>query len=697
MPRPLFSIRYKFLMVATILLMFCVVSYLTMATTVIRSDKTSLVFDYNKSLVTNLASEVQTLLQNASDKVELAAHFFRTKNESSLQRLQDLMKQSPDLAFVVGSDDFKSLSKIFHEDENYLKTYGLEREAFRELVTSSLPFERIKTEGEVLWSVPIPNGPPLIGYGKSVIEENQQGQVEGQYAVFVFLKADSLLRAAQKDTSQNVFMINDQGQVLVHSDRDVLDGKKIVPPEVIHFALKSPVRVSVMKVDTAQGALLGGVAKSFRDQSFVISTVNESDAFAVVDRLMFRSLLFALMVLTLAFIAAILFSRSLTRPIEDLVGGMKKVAQGDLQSRIQIQSRDEIRLLAENFNSMIGDLQESRNQLEEANRTLEAKVQERTLQLEKQNQAVKDAQEALLRTTRLAAVGEIAGRAAHEVLNPLTSILSRVQKVRDRIESQIQAEIHLLTEITQAWKTDFEKGGFAGLVQKWQEPSQVKTGETLWSEDLNNLEAIEGQILLQHKSLLADTEFLIKESERINRIVQSMRGLSMIKSEKRVFILRHLVEEAVNVMADLASKEGITIVHSSPEDEIKVCLDKDEFLQSVTNLLRNSIQAIVEKKKRGSSGFRGLIQVHVLNQNQDVQILIEDNGVGISVEDQKKLFTSQFTTKDRASGTGLGLNISRRFIRAFGGDINLLSSQSGESCSFVISLPRYVHQERKAS
>ena len=97
--------------------------------------------------------------------------------------------------------------------------------------------------------------------------------------------------------------------------------------------------------------------------------------------------------------------------------------------------------MAASFNHMIVDLKESREQLEQINLELEDKVKESTHQLEKQNQAVKEAQEALLRTTRLAAVGEIAGRAAHEVLNPLTSILSRVQRVKDKLSKRQQGRV----------------------------------------------------------------------------------------------------------------------------------------------------------------------------------------------------------------------------------------------------------------
>ncbi|MCB0407622.1 MAG: HAMP domain-containing protein [Bdellovibrionales bacterium] len=689
-----FSIRYKFLFVTSALLLFCITAYLIMATTVIRNDKLNLVFDYNRSLVTNISSDVNSLFQNSADKMELVAYFFKIQDTRSIQMVQKLIADSSELVYVAGSEDFQSISKEFHKDNEFLKTYNVDKDFFDSHLASKIPFKKIQEEGEAIWNATLNNGPPLIGYAKSVIEETNSGQVLRHYAVISYIKPNKILKSLSSGTYNEVFLVNEDGEVLIHNDVDYMKGKKTVDDAIVKMAQTAPAKTSVMKLKTSNGDILGGIAKTFKNQMSVISTVSEAKAFSVVDRLLFRSLLFALMIGTLAFIAAIIFSRHLTQPLENLVGGMKEVARGNLTTQIFVKSRDEIRVLAESFNSMIDDLRESREQLEEINRDLELKVKERTLQLEKQNQAVKSAQEALLRTTRLAAVGEIAGRAAHEVLNPLTSILSRVQKVKQRLEAQLTQEGELMNDITQGWKSDYKEGGFEKLVQSWRRPSSLNPEESLWQEDLENLEKINNHMKLEWKNLISDTDFLIKESERINRIVQSMRNLSIVKSEKKYHQLADLMNETVNIMADYASKEDITIVVSQPESDLMVALDKDEFLQSITNMIRNSIQSIVEKKEQNANPLRGLIQIYIASKGENVEVRIEDNGAGIKEEHKKKLFESQFTTKKREQGTGLGLNISRRFIRAFGGDIQLEKSTNGEGAIFLMTLPRMKKDER---
>src|SRR5690606_22813461 len=135
----------------------------------------------------------------------------------------------------------------------------------------------------------------------------------------------------------------------------------------------------------------------------------------------------------------------------------------------------------------IQELKTSQEQLEEINRDLEKKVKDRTAKLEEQNLAVKNAQEALLRTTRLASAGEIAGRAAHEILNPLTSMMARVRKVREKIDQSLKENANFLKELQKSWEQEFDQGSFDKLIETWSKPSEVLEGHTIWQEDQNLL------------------------------------------------------------------------------------------------------------------------------------------------------------------------------------------------------------------
>jgi signal transduction histidine kinase len=105
----------------------------------------------------------------------------------------------------------------------------------------------------------------------------------------------------------------------------------------------------------------------------------------------------------------------------------------------------------------------------------------------------------------------------------------------------------------------------------------------------------------------------------------------------------------------------------------------------MTNLIRNAIQS-VGKQHAGSPGS-GWVKVSTRTVSSAIEILIADNGLGVSEEVKKKLFEKHFTTKSKSEGTGIGLSISRRLIRAFEGNLVLREGALGRGAVFAIIMP----------
>ena len=113
------------------------------------------------------------------------------------------------------------------------------------------------------------------------------------------------------------------------------------------------------------------------------------------------------------------------------------------------------------------------------------------------------------------------------------------------------------------------------------------------------------------------------------------------------------------------------------EEQIMVMADKDQLGRAIINLIKNGIQAIQRDRS-------GVVKVE-LNQDKDwAYISVTDNGIGIPLELQDKLFDPSFTTK--SSGMGLGLAITKRIIENFDGQIWFKSSHD-EGTTFYIKLP----------
>lgn len=677
-----FSIRYKFLLLISALLLASVMGYLGLANHVFSEDKTELVFDYNRSFVANLSSELDKVFEGIDDKIRLSSILIAKKTQDSL--LESLFEQDKNLAYMgIKSHRTKSLKNVMWK-EDFFESYGYSRENFDEelLLDDEIPWQVIKEKGFHLWKPKTWEKLPMAAFAttKNIMKEGRP-----QSFTFLFIvRFDQLGIQEIQNRLSEVFLFNRQGDLLFSdSQNDFLDRS------FLEKTKDEYVKTSVFQYQEKQQDYLAAFSKSFSGKLLVVSRVSTEKALAVVWQFVYRSILFASIFLTIAFLVAILFSRSLTKPIDRLMAAMKKVASGDLSISIRLNTKDEIRVLAENFNTMIHDLKNSRDELENINRELEDKVKERTKQLEEQNLAVKKAQEALLRTSRLAAAGEIAGRAAHEVLNPLTSILTRIQKVDKRLESKRGEDLKLLDEITAAWKKDLETGK-EHLWKEWNQASSLNPDKSLLEEDLENVSHIYSELNSEFNEIKDDLGFLLGEGHRINRIVQSMRSLNRTSGDHQIYSLYNLLDESYKIMADAMDEASIQFSCDEIEENVFVKLDKDEFVQAMTNLFRNSIQALQASDR---SDRRIAVEIIEMKEGK-ISFQIIDNGMGIDPIHQQKLFESQFSTKNSQEGTGLGLSISRRFIRSFNGDLFLKSSEPGQGSCFQITLPMETRQGR---
>lgn len=691
--RKWFSIRTKFLTAMSGLMAACVIVYLLMAITVFKSDKTELVYDLNRSQVSNLASEIETQFSGVSDKLKLFALSDGGAQEASIK---DIIREDSGLVYVALFDREQKRIVRDYSNKEYAETYGLKSDFFHQMTVASseIPFTRIQKEGESFWSVRSQEAPPLIGFGRNVVVEGERGQVRQQMAVIGYVRLDRILKALSLVRLSEISILNSQGELLAHRDAKLLGQSMKESSKLFQAASESKTKTSVLQVQENGHEILGAFSQAYKGRIFVLARAQQSEAFAVVGQLIERTLIFALFVMTAAFIISIFMSRSLTEPISKLVDSMTLVSQGDLSVQIDLTTKDETKVLADSFNKMIFDLKQSRDELETINRELDLKVKERTRQLEEQNHAVKEAQEALLRTTRLASAGEIAGRAAHEVLNPLTSLLTRVGVIEKRVKSTMNENLKLFDEIRGAWEKDYATGGFAALTESWDKPSSIAQGKNLFQEDMENLAHVSESFSKDMTTFVQDTAFIQNEGARINRIINGMRKLSVTQSDWKILSVHQMLKECSNIMADLFEQENFKLIHEFNAKQDVVRADHDEFIQAVTNLMRNSLQALRAVQGRGERASESYLKFRTYEKDNQLYVEMEDNGVGISQEHQERLFKGQFTTKNPDEGTGLGLGISRRFIRAHGGEIEFIGSTPLKSTVFCLRLPLQVSDKK---
>lgn len=159
---------------------------------------------------------------------------------------------------------------------------------------------------------------------------------------------------------------------------------------------------------------------------------------------------------------------------------------------------------------------------------------------------------------------------------------------------------------------------------------------------------------------------------------RSQRG--RIKYDPVRFNLNNLIQENLNLHKLLAEKKGIRLLAQEP-DELYAYGDRDMINSVIRNLMTNAVKFTERDKK---------IEIQVRSYEQDIEVSVVDEGIGIAQENLEKLFRidEKFKSKGTAGeiGTGLGLIICREFVEKNGGEITV-QSKPGEGTTFSFTIP----------
>lgn len=186
--------------------------------------------------------------------------------------------------------------------------------------------------------------------------------------------------------------------------------------------------------------------------------------------------------------------------------------------------------------------------------------------------------------------------------------------------------------------------------------------------------------LADRPEVLEDLSIIEKHARNCQHTVSDLldfaRKGSPVKAATR---LNSLIEEVLTVVRAQFRKDNIVILTDLAGDLPALPLDADKMKQVLMNLFINSAQAM------DGNGEIGIYTLFLEQRNQ-VQLIVEDNGSGISEEFINKIFDPFFTSKEPGQGTGLGLSLAYGIIHDHGGDIEV-ESEPGSWTRFTISLP----------
>ncbi len=177
------------------------------------------------------------------------------------------------------------------------------------------------------------------------------------------------------------------------------------------------------------------------------------------------------------------------------------------------------------------------------------------------------------------------------------------------------------------------------------------------------------------------------ECLRLTRFVHNILDIGKIEQNVKTYRfswedLQPIVEEAIALFHGNLFKEGIVLHKDLPEKVITLKIDRDAIKQALTNLLDNAIKY---------SNDEGEITVRLLENKGDVEIQIQDKGIGISTEDQKKIFDDFFRSPEAIQkspkGVGLGLRVVKYIMEAHKGEVRI-KSHIGEGSLVSLVFPK---------
>lgn len=336
----------------------------------------------------------------------------------------------------------------------------------------------------------------------------------------------------------------------------------------------------------------------------------------------------------------VLLTRRMSAPIRTLVRVAQEVAQGKLDHRIETATRDEIYDLAAAFNHMIEHLQISRRQVDNYQQTLETKVEQRTIELQRATERAYT----LVRQAEAAnhAKSQFLATMSHEIRTPLNGVLG-------------------MTEL---------------LLNTPLDARQQRFAETAYHS---------GQNLLR----------LINDILDFSKIEAGKLDLEQLD-----FDLQLLVEESLEVLAEQAQRKGLNVIsHIATDAPLLLRGDPNRLRQVLINLLANAIKFTEHGKvalevRLARDKQSNPDKISLPSSKCRLHFVVHDTGIGIPREAQARLF-QPFTQADgsttrRYGGTGLGLAIAKQLVHMMNGEIGVDSSPGvGSTFWFTVVLDQH--------
>jgi sensor domain CHASE-containing protein len=455
---------------------------------------------------------------------------------------------------------------------------------------------------------------PMIISSQPILRNDNSGPVAGTLVMAEFLDAARLERLQKRTEVNMTWMLVEE--YVIEGERELVD----IPVGEL------PVRVT--DDDVTNCVVLADVlGKPY----LLVSSKTPRDISGLGQQTVSAALLFLIAAGVLLMVILWWFmTGTIIQPIETLTGHMDKIRKsGDLSDNLNLESDDEIGLLAGQYDKLNTEVHETRA--------------------------------ALLQQSFKAGKADTAAEVLHNIRNAMTPMINGLERVGKAFK--VTEKLHVKEAVQQLSEPDVDPGKASKFVQY--------------------LDASFDRIATVHAEASDDLHVVASQARQVEGILADQEKFTNVAPVTENLVVDEVVEEAALVIP----KESTTEIDVDEQlTSFRVVAHRIGLLQVLSNLILNAYESI---QRAGTEDGRISLSASdtTIDDTKMVQLTVRDNGTGFEEEVRNKVFQRGFTSKGEGDTTGLGLHWCANAVASMGGRIFADSQGEGHGAEFHILLP----------